>query len=92
MIIIENFLNPEALNIAEHIKNNFYKLENKRLGWTDATWNPYLLVLSALTFVILILEIDEYLLFLFEKAYPFQGAKIDSQFCVWVKVLCIVSQ
>jgi len=86
MLIIENFLTPEALSIAEDIKNNFYKLETRKLGWTNATWDPYLFGPSALTFVVPIPELDEHLLPLFEKADPiFKGAKIDSQFCVWGK-------
>jgi hypothetical protein len=86
MIIIENFLTPEVLSITEEIKKNYKSQDNKRLGWTNATWDPYLFGPSALTFVIPIPELDEYLLPLFEKADPiFKGAKLDTQFCLWGK-------
>lgn len=86
MIILENFLTPEAISIVNDIKKNCQDKEKKRLGWTNAIWDEYLHSPSALTFVIPVPELDKILLPLFQKADPmFKDAVIDTQFCLWGK-------
>jgi hypothetical protein len=86
MIIVENFLTPEAISIVEEVKRTYNSKENKRLGWTNAVWDPYLHGPSALTFVMPMPELDKHLKPLFEKADPiFKDTIIDTQFCIWGK-------
>jgi Rps23 Pro-64 3,4-dihydroxylase Tpa1-like proline 4-hydroxylase len=86
MIIVENFLTSEAINIVEDIKKSYNSKEQKRLGWTNATWDPYLHGPSALTYVIPIPELDKHLKPIFEEIDPaFKDAVIDTQFCIWGK-------
>jgi hypothetical protein len=86
MIIVDDFLNTEALSIVEDMKKNFNSRTNKKLGWTNAIWDPHLHGTSALTFVIPMPELDKHLKPLFEKADPiFKDTNIDTQFCVWGK-------
>jgi Rps23 Pro-64 3,4-dihydroxylase Tpa1-like proline 4-hydroxylase len=87
MIIVENFLSPNVLKVVEEIKKNFNsKGPDKRLGWTNAIWEPYLQQNSALTFVVPVPELDESLQLLFGEIDPkFKDVKIDTQFCVWGK-------
>jgi hypothetical protein len=86
MIVINNFLTPEAISIVDVIKKNLYNKEQKMLGWTNTIWDEYLYGPSALIFVVPTPELDKHILPLFEKADPiFKNARIDTQFCVWGK-------
>jgi Rps23 Pro-64 3,4-dihydroxylase Tpa1-like proline 4-hydroxylase len=86
MIVISNFLTPEIITIVDNIKKNFNSKETKMLGWTNAIWDENLYRSSALTFVVPVPELDNYLQPLFEKADPiFKNARIDTQFCLWGK-------